>query len=217
MCSQSAGTEEEYKEHILACAMRTFQCPNCDFNTSREVNVKRHMKRCHPGLKPHESPIKLGRKEGKAECNFPTEENNVEDWLHQDPGELIGPISESGSTDSDSEEDADQQKELLMGREKSGSDLLEGRLFRKRTMPSLPFAKKRMGQEKSPVPEKKIMVDKSVQAGTTGVQSECSYLKMDGCTQTSPKKHVVVSTTIKKNRQGDADVKVITKERIIFK
>jgi hypothetical protein len=69
-------------------------------------------------------------------------------------------------------------------------------------MPSVPFSRKKM------------LMDRSVQVGSWE-QKEC--MKVDRGTQTSPKRRVVTSTTIKKNRQGDTDVKVITKEKIIFK
>lgn len=218
MCSRSAGTEEEYKEHVLECAMRTFQCPYCDFNTTREVNVKRHVKRCHPGLRPNEDLIQLGKKAGdKADCSASTTEKRDEDWLTQDPGDLIGDLSPSPSSSSESDSgDSDKEEEIPPKEtlQTSEPSLLEGRLIRKKTMPSVPFTKKRSSQSESSVPEKKMLMDRSVQVGSLE-KMECE--KVDRGTQTSPKRRVMISTTIKKNRQGDTDVKVITKEKIIFK
>jgi hypothetical protein len=81
-------------------------------------------------------------------------------------------------------------------------------------MPSVPLTKKRISQSESYVPEEKMLMDRSVQVGSWE-QTECE--KVDRGTQISPKKRMVISTTIKKNRQGDTDFKVITKEKIIFK
>lgn len=52
--------EEDYKGHVFKCAMRTFQCPVCDFCNNKEANLKRHMKRCHPGLAKEEVVGKQG-------------------------------------------------------------------------------------------------------------------------------------------------------------
>ncbi|XP_062606953.1 RE1-silencing transcription factor-like [Saccostrea cucullata] len=226
MCSEPAWTEDEFKRHIMICAMRHFECPICDFTNSRELNLKRHVKRCHPGLGPNDEPIKLGPKEQnkdpeKAGCSFGDEnkdEGANEDWLDQDPGEVIGEISSansSSSNSSDEEDDIDEQKEKE-DREKIEGNLLEGRVFRKKTQPTLPFTRKRPSLEGIPVPKKTTCMDFSIQVdipGVTPVQSN----RVDAYTQTSPKKREVMTKTTKKYREGEADIKVVTKERLIYK
>ncbi|XP_048747971.2 RE1-silencing transcription factor-like [Ostrea edulis] len=228
MCSEPAKTEEQFKKHILVCAMRMFECPICGFTSTREINLKRHVKRCHPGLKPEDELIKLGTKEkserkagGSLHEEKKDEESGNEDWMDQDPGNVIGEVSStdssSGSSSDENEEtDIDEKKERH-NPEKKEDNLLEGRLFRKKTQPSLPFTRKRLSVEEIPVPEKIALVDRSTQVdmGPAIPSVECS--RVDVGTQTSPKKRVVVTTTVRKCREGDADVKVIRKEKIIFK
>lgn len=106
MCSYSAKSEEDYREHVFKCAMRTFQCPSCDFSNNKEANLKRHVKRCHPGL-AQEDLIKLGVKENRSEeVNEPEGDH---EWLSQDPGDLIGDVSDNGS---DEDEDSSSRIQI---------------------------------------------------------------------------------------------------------
>ena len=94
MCSEATKSEEDFKQHIMVCAMRTFQCSTCDYTNAGELNVKRHIKRAHPGLQPNDELIKLGPKDqSKKKTNDSpqnektTDENtDKEDWMNQDPG-----------------------------------------------------------------------------------------------------------------------------------
>ena len=146
MCSESARTEKEFREHIMVCAMRVFECPTCDFSSSREINLKRHVKRCHPGLRTDDELVKLGtREQDKKSGNFQVEEKRAEesadeDWLNQDPGNVIGEVSSvDSSSSSDENEDGANVQEGDQQPERTEVNPLEGRVFRKKTQPSLPF------------------------------------------------------------------------------
>ncbi|XP_061164919.1 RE1-silencing transcription factor-like [Saccostrea echinata] len=228
MCSEPARTEEEFKKHIMVCAMRVFECPTCDFTNTRELNLKRHIKRCHPGLGPNDELIKLGAKEqskekagGSLNEKNKNEESANEDWLDQDPGEVIGEISSADSSSSSSsseeneEDDIDEQKEK-QDPEKKEDNLLERRLFRKKTQPTLPFARKRPSLEDIPVPKKIILMDKATQVDMEPAVPPVESSGVDVYTQTSPKKREVVTRTTRKFREGEADIKVVAKERIIY-
>ncbi|XP_062587419.1 uncharacterized protein LOC134249073 [Saccostrea cucullata] len=209
----------------MVCAMRLFECPICDFTNITELNVKRHIKRCHPGLGPNDELIKLGPKEQnkeKAGCSFGEEnkgeESANEDWLHQDLCGVIGEISSansssSNSSDENEEDDIDEQKE----KQDSEGNLLEGRLFRKKTQPTLPFTRKRPSLEKIPVPKKITCMDFSIQVDIEPAVTPVESNRVDAYTQTSPKKREVVTKTIRKYREGEADIRVVTKERLFYK
>ncbi|XP_061186266.1 RE1-silencing transcription factor-like [Saccostrea echinata] len=227
MCSEPAGTEEGFKKHIMVCAMRVFECPTCDFTNTRKLNLKRHTKRCHPGLRPNDELIKLGAKEqskekagGSLNEENKDEESANEDWLDQDPGEVIGEIysadsSSSNSSDENEEDVIDERKEKQDPKKKE-DNLLEGRLFRKKTQPTLPFARKRPSLEEIPVPKKIILnMDKATQVDMEPAVPPVQSSGVDVYTQTSLKKRDVMTKTTRKFREGEADIKVVAKERII--
>jgi hypothetical protein len=109
--------------------------------------------------------------------------------LTQDPRDLISDLSASPSSSSDTSDSGDSDKEeAIPPKEISEDSLLEGRLIRKKTMPSVHFSRKTVSQSELSVPEKTILIDRSVQVGS----SEQTCVKMDRGTQISPKKRVVV-------------------------
>ncbi|XP_062575462.1 uncharacterized protein LOC134237364 [Saccostrea cucullata] len=211
MCSEPAKTEDEFKRHIMVCAMRLFECPICDFTN-----------------RPNDELIKLGPKEQnkeKAGCSFGEEnkgeKSENEDWLYQDPGEVIGEISSansssSNSSDENEEDDIDEQKEK-QDPEKTEGNLLKGRLFRKKTQPTWPFTRKRPSLEEIPVPKKITCMDFSIQVDIEPAVTPVESNRVDAYTQTSSKKREVVTKTTRKCREGEADIRVVTKERLFYK
>ncbi|XP_056002749.1 RE1-silencing transcription factor-like [Ostrea edulis] len=200
MCSYSAKSEEDYREHVFKCAMRTFQCPSCDFSNNKEANLKRHVKRCHPGL-AQEDLIKLGVKENRSEeVNEPEDDH---EWLSQDPGDLIGDVSDNGSDD-----DKDSSSQNTDCSPKDDDCLMEGRLFRKPTKPSLPVSLKRKADVVPPVPEKKTK-DQAVPVNAI-------ERKRDMGTQTDPVRRIVKTKTVKKFRKGSVDTKIISEEKVVY-
>uniref|UniRef100_A0A8W8HNW3 Peptidase A2 domain-containing protein n=1 Tax=Magallana gigas TaxID=29159 RepID=A0A8W8HNW3_MAGGI len=137
-----ARSEEDYKGPVFKCAMRTFQCLVCDFCNNKEANLKRHKKRCHPGLAKEED-VKLGSKENKCE---EMREQREDDWLAQDPGDLIGEISDEDS-DKEDDEDTTSDKEAGSQEKEVDESLLEGRMFRKPTTPLLPIISKQKSSD----------------------------------------------------------------------
>jgi hypothetical protein len=111
-------------------------CPNCNVNSDRKRNLKRHMKRCHPGLKPFENPIKLGHSiEPKADCRVPT-------------AEIPKFRQRKLETSEVSSRDALSRKGLCY------------------LCPSQGRKKERVSQSESSVPVKKTLIDRSVQVGS---------------------------------------------------
>lgn len=230
MCSENTKSEEDFKQHIMVCAMRTFQCSTCNYTNARELNVKRHIKRSHPGLQPNDELIKLGPKDQSKKKandslqNEKTSDENTgkEDWLNQDPGELIGEVSSGDSSCGDGSSDENEEDvfvkkkkdQNLKGREEN---LLEGRIIRKKTQPSEPFTKKRTSQEEIPVLEKLSKIDRATQVEIQPSTPPAHGKLVHASTQTSPKKRIVVTTTVRTHREGEADVKVISKEKIVYK
>lgn len=215
MCSYSARSEEDYKGHVFKCAMRTFQCPVCDFCNNKEANLKRHMKRCHPGL-AKEEVVKLGSKEDKCE---EVREQREDDWLAQDPGDLIGEISDEDS-DKDDDGDTTSDKEAESQEKEVDESLLEGRMFRKPTTPSLPIISKRKSSDVhlSPAQPKKLRKeDQAVQTPLSGENFGNSFGSRRDCgTQTDPLKRILTTKTVKKFRDGNVDTKIVSKEKVLF-
>lgn len=125
--------------------MKEHSCKFCDFTPQRECNVKRHVKRARTGLT--EIPIALGQKlveteEVPEKMKNTGNANNIvssqdesedEEWLSQDPGDLLPTETTSSSTTCAS--DGNKIKETV---NKEISDLMMGRVFRKKSTPSLP-------------------------------------------------------------------------------
>ena len=210
------------------------RCPMCSENTkseedARELNVKKHIKRSHPGLQPNDELIKLGPKDQSKKKandslqNEKTSDENTgkEDWLNQDPGELIGEVSSGDSScddgSSDEHEDVFVKKKKDQNLKDREENLLEGRIIRKKTQSSVPFTKKRTSQEEIPVPEKLAKMDRATQVEIQPSTPPAHGKPVHASTQTSPKKRIVVTTTVRTQREGEADVNVISKEKIVYK
>ena len=107
MCTYVARSDDDYKKHVLQCAMRTFNCMYCNYTSNKEINVKRHERRSHTGMT--EEPIKLDGKRNTAKestsCSSKSVEaedvgQSEEEWLQQDYGDIIGSVStDNGSSD----------------------------------------------------------------------------------------------------------------------
>ena len=88
----------------------------------------------------------------------------------------------------------------------------------KKTQPSVLFIKKITSQVEIPVPEKLPRMDRAtqveVQPSTTPSHGKLVHGILDSCRvqwQTSLKKNIVVTTTIRTQREGETGVKIISK------
>lgn len=173
------------------------------------------MKRCHPGL-AKEEVVKLGSKEDKCE---EVREQREDDWLAQDPGDLIGEISDEDS-DKEDDEDTMSDKEAGSPEKEVDESLLEGRMFRKPTTPSLPIISKRKSSDVhlSPAQPKKLRKeDQAVQTSLGGEHFGNSFGSRRDCgTQTDPLKRILTTKTVKKFRDGNVDTKIVSKEKVVF-
>lgn len=158
-----------------------------------------------------ESPIALGqklvetdevpekaKKTGNANIIVSSEdESEVEEWLSQDPSELIPTETTSSSTTCAS--DGNKIKETVNN---EILDLMVGRVFRKKTTPSLP-GKLASTDDDSRPPD----------AIRTCGENDCQTKKatIDVSTQTEFKREISVKT-VRKYREGDVDIKETTTE-----
>ena len=131
----------EFSNHVVQCAMQEYTCDFCDFTSQKECNVKRHMKRAHKGML--EDPLPLGSQLDKRDSTSPKKlddlerelvvsdtdsDSGKEEWLSQDPVDILD--FQTTYVDKDDKVDGVVKD--------STSDLLEGRVFRKRKTPILP-------------------------------------------------------------------------------
>ncbi|XP_021377251.1 uncharacterized protein LOC110465627 [Mizuhopecten yessoensis] len=129
MCAHKTADREEMRTHLMSCGLATMEkntlrCEQCDFITTRKAYLKRHQKR-HEAVTVQDSPQRAGDEEAAG--------TSVDDWQHQDPGDLIVSSSEDDDIES-------SDSEVV---EKDNEELLSGRIVRKRTQPSLPISLKR--------------------------------------------------------------------------
>ena len=131
MCSIVCSSAEAFKIHVVDCAMKEYSCDVCDYKSNKQANVRRHHQRNHKGIVQGAQLTALGRKDQQvvpsAAAGKPDEES---DWQEQDPGSLL---TEDGNSSGDeaagSSEDSDEED----------SELLVGRVVRKRTHPGPVF------------------------------------------------------------------------------
>lgn len=164
------------------------------------------MKRAHTGLT--ESPIALGQKlvetdEVPEKAKNTENANNIvssedesedEEWLSQDPGDLLSTETTSSSTTCAS--DGNKIKKTV---NREISDLMVGRVFRKKTTPSLP------GKRTSADDVRKPNVD----------DCQTKKAKIDVSTQTEFRREISVKT-VRKYREGEVDIKETTTEQLIL-
>ena len=215
MCTFVARSEEEYKKHVVQCAMRTFNCTYCSYTSNKEINVKRHERRSHLGL--IEEPVKLdGRKDNVKELTTSSTsssksmeakdaEQSDEEWLKQDYGDIIGDVSADSSDISEEEE---EKIEPIEQEKTSAKDsLLEGRVIRKQTTTAKPYAPK----TKNPISTGKPEAISNV--------TECESCKrkrpmVDVAVQTDRSQKTVITRQVKRFREGDIDIEEVREEKI---
>lgn len=69
LCGKRYPTEDEWKEHTLSCAKErrdelTYECPDCDYATKREMDLKRHSKTHNAAKKKRNEPNDLRKDPG---------------------------------------------------------------------------------------------------------------------------------------------------------
>ena len=107
----------------------------------------------------------------------------------------------------------EKKDQNLKGREEN---ILEGRIVIKITQPSVPFTKKRTSQEEIPIPEKLSKMDRATQVEIQPSKPPAHGKLVHASTLTSPKKRIVVTTTVETQTEGEADVKVISKGKLFM-
>ncbi|XP_048742969.1 RE1-silencing transcription factor-like [Ostrea edulis] len=210
MCTFVARSGEEYKSHVLQCAMRTFNCTYCTYSSNKEINVKRHERRSHPGL--IEEPIKLDGKPDKSKESTSSKsveeeaEKPEEEWLKQDYGDIIGCVS-SDSSDNEGESHESQPKK---DEPSTNEDLLEGRVIRKQTAPSRPFVPK----VKIPPPTGNPEMENKQDTRCESCKRKLSMVDIGIQTEACQKS--ISSKRIKRFREGDIDIEEIVEEKTEF-
>ncbi|XP_061187010.1 uncharacterized protein LOC133195163 [Saccostrea echinata] len=208
MCTYMARSEEDYKSHVIQCAMRTFKCTFCSYSSNKQINVKRHEKRCHLGL--IEEPIKLDgkpEKSGESSRSKSAEDAELseEDWLKQDYGDIIGTLSTDSSDEEESKDSQPQKEERV-----TNDQLLEGRVIRKQTAPTRPH-----------IPKVKIPQSTSAPEVEDTQDSRCDSCKrkismVDIGIQTDAGLKTIVTRRVKRFREGDIDIEEVVEEKTEF-
>ena len=131
--------------------------------------MKRHVKRCHPGLRQNKDPIQLpvGKKaEDKTECSASNAEQKDKYWLTQSPRNLICDLYASPSSSRDSGSGESDTEQAIPPKAIREDSLLEGHLIREKTMLSVPFSRKKKSNPESSVPEKRMLINRSIQVSS---------------------------------------------------
>ena len=216
MCSATFQGDSEFSKHVVECAMKDHSCEFCTFTSQKASNVKRHMKRAHKGMietplplrgqsTPKKKEVVQGNKTDEQRDCVPlsceqdlqvsSSESEEDDWLCQDPGELL--LEEQGNA------------------QVQGDELLAGRLFRKKTQPSLPGKRSSIQEATVPLPEAESTSSQMSTATTQTDDVPVKKLKCDAFTQTEFATEVS-KKRIRKFRDGDIDIEEITTEKFIL-
>ena len=149
-CPTSFLTKEARDKHLTECANSRYYCNYCFYNTDKITNLHRHTKSQHYGN---------GCQKENTKTNESEDEKSDNDWESQDPGDVIGDISESESEsnlednkkpETVSKDEAenknnisDQESDKSKGNVNSvGEDAEIGRIVRRKTKPRLPGTRK---------------------------------------------------------------------------
>ena len=230
MCSLLCHGDVEFSNHVVECAKHEHACTFCEYISHKECNVKRHIKRAHKGLL--EEPIPLGEKsdgngqkyevDNTVKDTDNTDESDLDDddWMSQDPGELLQESHEMSSMEGQDKKGEAPGPSVDDQHEKGGvtreSDLLAGRVYRKKTTPSLP------GKHIQPPEDHSLLTSKTVERwstmSTTTQTQSCfvgKRLSSDVWTQTTFAREIS-KKTIKRFREGEIDVEEITEEKFVL-
>lgn len=226
MCTFVAKTGEEYRNHVLECAMRTFNCTFCNYSSNKEINVKRHEKRSRAGLL--EEPIKLDGKsadrpmEATVKKQSAPEESisDLEDWLKQDYGDVIGEVSDQSESSSSSDDERDVQepkenlepKKTVVADQKASDTLLEGRIIRKQTVPTKPHTPK--------LKNASTVSSSKAECTRQDAQVPCSNKRKvetaDVSTQTETSQRIVTTKRTRRFCQNEIDIEETEEERVVL-
>ncbi|XP_069107411.1 uncharacterized protein [Argopecten irradians] len=213
MCTFRTANIDDMKEHILKCGIETMEkktlsCPKCSYKTFRPTNMTRHQKRhdatgdvpkaagksLNTALSSKNSPKAQPSTSG-ALSKAHSPETDVESWKGQDPGDLLGEVSDSSVVhdDSSSEDDC----------------LLAGRAIRKPTRPIPVMAPKRRVDPKDPINMVPLpVVSKKLRSS---IPTQTDFERADASTQTDPyepelkQQSVNRKTVTKTTRYSDND------------
>lgn len=101
-----------------------------------------------------------------------------------------------------------------------GESLLEGRIFRKPTTPSLPKISKQKASDAhlSPSHPKKLKTeDQAVQTSVSDENFGNLFGKQKGLwNSTDPLKRILTTKSVKKFRDVNVDTKIVSKEKVVF-
>lgn len=181
VCFHEVDEKEVWVEHVRRCTSNLLVCEKCHVSFKKKEYYLKHMKAKHPGATPY----------GETVRDVPSTSTERKD-----------------SSDSEWDEDPEIQLEEEMNVESlpSTSDLVIGRMVRKRTAPS-------------PVHTPKKVVCRteglSVSTGVSiGIQTDAHV--MDQSTQTEGTKKRLKEVTITKYRDNGRSVKNIIESEISF-
>lgn len=151
-CPLCEGEEfdNQWPEHLMSCTGEKFPCKTCGKLFKKKEYLIRHEKKFH--------------EKESVNQNDNGVESGDEEWLTQDPGDLLGQVSSTDESSSDegdescgekseeikeqsqavaSEEKGVSEREKHSAKPESRSPLEKGRVVRKRTEPAPVFAPKR--------------------------------------------------------------------------
>ncbi|XP_021343510.1 uncharacterized protein LOC110454062 [Mizuhopecten yessoensis] len=205
MCSFRADDLDVMRNHILECGLETMEkktlaCPDCSYKTFRAANMTRHRKRHtdSTGNVCKDVSTTLAADRPSTSTSTVTVNTDVESWSNQDPGDLLGEISDSSENNSTSEDE--------------GNGLLVGRTVRKPTRPEPVQAPKRKQDPKSfarPHPKDPVnMVPMPVTSGRPTAKKLCTYVHRATQTEEVKTSRRTVTKTTRYSEDG-RDIEVV--------
>ncbi|PJE78499.1 hypothetical protein CI610_02563 [invertebrate metagenome] len=207
MCSFRANNMDDMRKHILECGLETMErktltCPDCSYKTFRAANMNRHRKRHTDNDRSAPKAVEQSLEEDRPSTSSqaPAVQTDVESWKAQDPGDLLGEISESSEGNGLSSED-------------EGDSLLVGRTIRRPTRPEPVRAPKRKSETATsvkPHPKDPInMVPMPVVSTAPSAKKTCTYVNVATQTEQEPpaSRRTVTKTT--RYSEGGRDIQIV--------
>lgn len=218
LCFIELSSRDAWKEHLVQCASNVIQCKECHVSFKKKAYLAKHMRQKHPNVAQETDP--------PVESSSYAAHVESSDW-DEDPGELIGNVSESEG-EADNEEItpstlSDPISPVASTPKTTDETLLLGRIFRKRSQPA-PLARRVVRvhdsdhEDESSGPTFNVtvsrpeLVETEVQVnsdyGDASAQTEGPEMR-DAGTQCAKYRKRVKEVTVTKYQEGGRNIEII--------
>ncbi|MEW8547547.1 MAG: hypothetical protein AB2693_28910 [Candidatus Thiodiazotropha sp.] len=135
-CKEKFSTQEEFKDHVVECATKRYECDICDSTFMKLAYKNQHMKRYHKQERTQEKEICSEKEQSHTEKDsrkIDDSDSEDSDWDRESAEVFLG--------DEESEQDSDSGLVKLENTKnetdkRNVNNIREGRMIRKRTNPN---------------------------------------------------------------------------------